>query len=301
MDRHLAMQCFCRVVETGSLAAAARDLDCSRAVVSKYVQQLEDWAGSRLLARTTRSMQLTEAGTRFYAYCRRVMDDTEQTLSQLREHSAGLSGRVVISAPVSLTLAFLGEHLHAFQRLHPQIELDVRLNDRPVDLVREGVDLALRGQARLGDSSLVAVQLMQLPRVLCAAPSFWAAHGLPEHPEQLRGLNCLPYRLGEDAGRWLFEGPGGEPHSIEVDGSFRADNSLLLIDAMRRGVGIGLVPEPMVREALARGELVAALGEYRVEPRRLFALYPSRSHLSGRVRALVDFLKQSLAARAPLQ
>lgn len=293
MDRYLAMHCFCRVVETGSFAAASRDLDCSRSVVTKYIQFLEDWSGTRLLARTTRTMQLTDAGTRFYAYCRRVMDDTDATLGELRDATAGVRGRIVVSCPVSLGLAFLAEHFHAFQQQHPHVELELRLDDHAVDLVRAGVDLALRGQARLDDSSLVAVPLMTLERVVCASPAFWQAHGMPAHPRELEGAHCLPYLLGQDALRWTFDGHDGR-HTVEVKGRFRADNSLLLIDAMRRGVGVGLVPRAMVRDALRDGSLVPALTEFRVEPRQLFAVYPSREHLPARVRALVAFLKDRL-------
>lgn len=294
MDRHQALQCFCRVVETGGFAAAARDLDLSPSLVTKTIQQLEEWAGTRLLARTTRRMQLTEAGERFYAYCRRVLDDTERTLGALRAAHGELSGRLVLAVPVSLTLSFLKDHLHAFQAAHPGIELELRLSDRPVDLVRDGVDVALRGRAQLEDSSLVAAPLMQMPRAVAAAPDYWRRHGKPAHPSDLAAHNCLPYLLGSDATRWSFEGPGG-PLAVEVRGSLRADNSLMLIDAMLRGIGVGLVPRVMMRNELAEGRLEAALDDWRAEPRQVFAVYPSREHLPERVRTLVRFLRERLA------
>lgn len=293
MDRHLAMQCFCRVVETGSFAAASRDLDASRSVVTKYIQFLEQWTGTRLLARTTRTMQLTDAGGRFYAYCRRVLDDTDATLGELRDETAGVRGRIVVSSPVSLGLSFLADHFHAFQQLHPNVELELRLDDHTVDLVREGVDLALRGQARLDDSSLVAVRLMELNRVVCASPAFWREHGMPAHPRDLPAAHCLPYLLGQDALQWTFDGDDGR-HTVDVQGRFRANNSLLVIDAMQRGLGVGLVPQVMVLRALRDGSLVPALAGFRTEPRRLFAVYPSREHLPARVGALVTFLKERL-------
>ncbi|GCL63688.1 LysR family transcriptional regulator [Pseudaquabacterium pictum] len=297
MDRHHAMHCFCRVVETGSFAAAARDLDVTRSVVTRTIQELEAWTASRLLERTTRTMQLTEAGDRFYAYCRRVLQDTEQTLSAMRSARAGLAGRITVSTPVSLTLSFLSDHLLAFQAAHPALELDLRLSDKPVDLVREGVDLALRGRAALEDSSLVAVPLMTLPRLVCASPGYWQRHARPEHPQALVQHDCLSYVLGSDASRWEFDGPDGH-HAVDVRGRLRSDNSLLLIDALRQGLGVGLVPEPMARRALAAGELELALGDYRAEPRTLYAVYPSRDHLPERVRALVRFLKERLPAPA---
>ncbi len=294
MDRHQALQCFCRVVETGSFAAAARDLDWSASLVTKTIQQLEQWTGSRLLARTTRRMQLTEAGERFYGYCRRVLDDTERTLGEIRASQQALTGRLVLSVPVSLTLSFLDEHLHAFQAAHPGIELELRLSDRPVDLVRDGIDVALRGQAQLEDSSLVAVPLMTMQRAVAAAPDYWRRYGRPEQPADLAGHNGLSYLLGSDASRWQFEGPGGT-QTVEIRGNFRADNSLALIAAMVRGVGVGLVPRVMMRTPLAEGRLETVLDDWRAEPRRVFAVYPSRDHLPERVRALVRFLKERLA------
>lgn len=294
MDRHLAIQCFCRVVETGSFAAAARDLDCSRSAVTKYVQFLEDWTASRLLERTTRAMQLTEAGERFYAYGRRVLADTEQTLTAIAADRAEVSGRLVVAAPVSMTLACLSEHLHAFMQAHPAVQMDVRLSDIQVDLIREGVDVALRGQAQLDDSSLVAVPVMQFERTVCASPAYWLAHGHPERPADLVHHNCLPYLLAGDATRWQFTGPDGV-HEVAVQGNFRADNSLLLVDAMCRGLGVGLVPTVMMRDELQAGRLVPTLTAYRLEPRQLFAVYPSRDHLPERVRAFVRFLKARLS------
>ncbi|HEY4144319.1 LysR family transcriptional regulator [Pinirhizobacter sp.] len=295
MDRHLALQCFCRVVETGGFAAAARDLNYSPAMVTKYIQHLEECTGSRLLARTTRRMQLTEAGERFYAYCRRVLDDTERTLGAIRAARDELSGRLVLAVPVSLTLTFLKDHLHAFHVAQPGIELELRLADRPVDLVRDGIDIALRGQARLDDSSLVAMPLMVIHRVLAAAPDYWRQQGKPEHPSGLSTHNCLPYLFGSDAMRWHFDGPGG-PQTVDIHGNFRTDNSLMLIDAALRGVGVVLAPRVMMRAEIAERRLETALDDWRAEPRQLFAIYPSREHLPARVRTLLNFLKERLAS-----
>lgn len=294
MDHYQAMRCFCRVVETGSLAAAARDLDCSRSVVTKHVQQLEAWTTSRLLARTTRRVRMTEAGERFYAYCKRVAADTEQTLGDIRGDGGALSGRLVVSAPASLTLAFLNEHLFAFRAAHPKLELEVRMSDEAVDLVREGVDVALRAQAQLEDSSLVAAPLMQVERTVCAAPGYWQRHGMPATPAELARHNCLCYLLGTDLARWSFDA-AGQVQAVGVRGDFRANSSLLLIDAMLRGMGVGLVPSVLVKQALADGRLVAALPGYRPQPRTLYAVYPSRQHLPQKVGRLVQFLKERLA------
>lgn len=294
MDHYLAMRCFCRVVETGSLAAAARDLDCSRSVVSKYVQQLEAWTGSRLLARTTRRVRATEPGERFYAYCKRVAADTEQTLGEIRGDGSELSGRLVVALPASLTLASLNEHLHAFRAAYPKLELELWMSDIPVDLVREGVDVALRSRAQLDDSSLVATPLTTIERSLCAAPGYWARHGKPAAPDELTRHNCLVYLLGAELTRWSFSDAEGEVHTVGVRGDLRANNSLFLVDAMLRGAGVGLVPRVLVADHLREGRLEAALPGYRPEPRTLYAVYPSRQHLPRKVRCFVDFLRGRL-------
>jgi DNA-binding transcriptional LysR family regulator len=133
--------------------------------------------------------------------------------------------------------------------------------------------------------------------VVCASPSYWRRHGKPVHPSALTQHDCLSYVLGSDATRWEFDGADGR-HSVDVRGRLRSDNSLLLIDALRNGLGVGLVPEPMVRRALAAGELEPALADFRAEPRTLYAVYPSREHLPERVRSLVRFLKERLPAPA---
>jgi DNA-binding transcriptional LysR family regulator len=292
MDRHLAIQCFCRVVETGSFAAAARDLDCSRSVVTKYIHYLEGWTRSRLISRTTRSMQLTQAGEQFYSYCKRVIEDTEETISAIRDDGGKPRGRLVVSAPVSLTLAWLGEHLQAFAEAHQQLELEVRLSDRNSDLVREGIDVALRGTARLEDSSFVALPLAVMERSLAASPAFWRKHGKPRHPREVDPRQCLPYLMGSDSAQWRFFGPDGE-HTVDVAGRFRADNSLLLVEAVKRGLGASLLMHKLLeREGAA---LETAMPEYRAEPRSLYAVYPSRRYLPARTSALVRFLRSRLA------
>jgi DNA-binding transcriptional LysR family regulator len=295
MDQLDAMRCFCRVVETGSFAAAARALDSSPSAVTKIVQSLETWTGCRLLARTTRSMSLTDAGHRFYDHCRSTLAATDRLLDDLRAADRALTGRLVISAPVSMTLGLLATHLHAFQDLHPALELEVRLNDSPADLVREGIDVALRGRAALEDSSLVAVPLMRFERVLCAAPAYWARKGMPAHPRELAEHACIAYLLGTDATRWRFE-HGGTVHEVEVIGPLRTDNSLLLADALRAGRGVGVVPRPLVEADLHDGRLVAALPDWRLEPRMLHAVYASRTFMPHKVRAFVDFMRQRLCA-----
>lgn len=295
MDQHQAMAYFRRVVETGSMAAAARDLGCSRSVISKHLAWLEQWTSSRLLARTTRSMQLTDAGKRFYDYCRRVGEETEQMLASMGQRKNEVSGRLVIGAPVSLTLAALSGHLVAFQQAYPGITLDVRLGDNLSDLIRDGVDVALRARADLEDSTLVATSLATIERVVCASQAYWAEHGMPATPQDLQRHDCLSYLLGSDMQAWEFT-VEGRIFRAEVRGRMCSDNTLLLIQFMVEGAGVGLVPEVMVEPQLRDGTLVRALQAYRAVPRTLFAVYPSRAHLPQKVSAFIGFMRQRLGA-----
>jgi DNA-binding transcriptional LysR family regulator len=295
MDQQFAMRCFLRVAATGSFAAAARELDRAPSVVTKTVQQLEDWTGSRLFSRTTRQVSLTEAGERFQAYCERVLEETDALLDTLRSTVEKPSGRLVVAAPVSLTLGMLSPYFQAFQELYPEVELELRLSDRATELVREGVDVALRGRAQLDDSELVAIPLFTMERVLCAAPAYWRRHGeLPQHPCELRQHNCLVYLLGSDASTWHFVREG-EQVRVDVRGTLRSDNSLMLIDGLRAGRGVGLVPRVLVARDLAEGRLVAALTDWQLETRQLFAVYPSRQHMPARLKVFLAFLRERLA------
>jgi len=295
MDQQFAMRCFLRVAATGSFAAAARELDRAPSVITKTVQQLEEWTGSRLFSRSTRQVSLTEAGERFQDYCQRMLEETDALLDALRSTVEKPAGRLVVAAPVSLSLGLLSPYFQAFQELYPEVELELRLSDRATELVREGVDVALRGRAQLDDSELVAIPLFTLERVLCAAPAYWKQRGaLPEHPRELRQHNCLIYLLGSDASTWHFS-RDAEQVRVDVSGTLRSDNSLMLIDGLRAGRGVGLVPRALVERDLSEGRLVAALPDWRLEPRQLFAVYPSRQHMPARLRAFLAFLRERLA------
>lgn len=297
MDRLLAMRCFVRVVKLGSFSAAADELDCSNATVSKYVKHLEDWTQNLLLQRSTRSLQLTEAGQLFYDYCLRVEQETSELHDQLSQERQHVSGRLVLSAPVSLTLSLLGPVLLDFQALHPDLNLEMRLSDQPVDLVRDGIDLALRASAELPDSSLVAVPVAELPRVVVATPAYLSRHGRPGHPHELARHNCLVFSLGSDATDWQFH-DGEEVLTVRVRGNLSVDSSLMLIQAVLRDQGLGLVPRVMVADALAAGTLCTVLDDWPPVGRTLRAIYPNRQYLPRKVSSLVAFLRERLGGAA---
>lgn len=294
MDRLQAMQCFVRVVKLGSFSAAAEELSCSNATVSKYVKHLEDWTQSLLLLRSTRSLQLTEAGQIFYDYCLRVEQETSELHDQINQDRQQVAGRLVLSAPVSLTLTLLGPLLLDFQSKNPQLQLEIRLSDSPVDLVRDGIDLALRASVALDDSSLVAIPMMPLQRVVVATPAYLLRHSQPQRLDDLDQHNCLIYSRGSDANDWEFS-VGNVIRSVRVRGSLSVDNSLLLIQALLNDMGIGLVPRVMVERELAAGILVPVLSDWPPIARTLHAIYPNRQYLPRRVSDLISYLKTHLA------
>ncbi|WP_068824766.1 LysR family transcriptional regulator [Pseudomonas sp. BMS12] len=293
MDRFTALNVFRQVVELDSFAAAARHLGLSPAAVSKNINELEAHLAARLLNRTTRRLSLTEAGSRYYEQIVRVLDDLQDADSSLGPLQEQPSGTLRVSAPMSFTLVRLAELVPRFLERYPELSLDLQLDDRRVDLVKEGFDLALRGSDRLEDSSLVARHLMTFDHVLCGAPAYFQRNGVPADPEELRRHECVSFTLSGHAAEWSFQ-RGGETRRVPVRGRYRVNSSLALCAALRGGHGISLVPELYVREDLARGTLQAVLGDWQMVQTQIYAIYPSRRHLQAKVRAFVDFLLQEL-------
>lgn len=293
MDRFTALNVFRQVVELGSFASAARQLGLSPAAVSKNINELEAHLAARLLNRTTRRLSLTEAGSRYYEQVARVLDDlseADQSLGPLQQQP---SGTLRVSAPMSFTLVRLAELVPRFLGRYPQLSLDLQLEDRRVDLIKDGFDLALRGSDRLEDSSLVARQLTTLNHVLCGSPEYFRRHGVPSEPDDLCRLECVQFTLSGHATEWVFQ-RGEETRRIAVHGRYRVNSSLALCTALRGGHGVSLVPELYVREDLAAGRLQAVLKEWQMVQTQLYAIYPTRRYLQPKVRAFVDFLVQEL-------
>ncbi|MFH6599822.1 LysR substrate-binding domain-containing protein [Ectopseudomonas khazarica] len=297
MDRLTALAVFRQVVERGSFAAAARHLKLSAAAVSKNIGELEAHLAVRLLNRTTRSMSLTEAGQRYYEQVSRILDDLQQADSSLGELQATPSGTLRVSAPMSFSLVCLADAIPRFLARYPELTLDLQLDDRRVDMIAEGFDLAVRGSDRLEDSSLVARPLLTLRHVLCAAPQYLRRHGTPQVPEDLQALECVQFSLSGHAREWVFQ-RGEQVHRLEVCGRYSVNSSLALCAALRAGHGISLVPEIYVRDDLAQGRLQPLLEDWQMMQTQLYAIYPSRRQLQAKVRVFIDFLLEELGQQA---
>ena len=291
MDALTDIAVFVRVVERGSFTLAADDLDLSRAVVSKYLSRLEERLGARLLNRTTRRLSLTEAGAALFEASRGALERIEEAEAAVAQLQSEPRGRLRVSAPMSFGILHLGPALAEFARRHPRVTLDVRLDDRFVNLVEEGVDVAVR-IGNLTDSSLVARKLATTKAVACASPGYLAEHGEPETPEDLASHNCLVYSYLSTANVWRFTSPDGREIPVAVNGTFRINNGIVLAEAAVAGHGILVSPSFYVAELLRSGRLKRILGLYRLRELGIHAVYPQRGHVPPKVRAFVDFLAQ---------
>lgn len=288
MARLDAMEVFAEVVEAESFSAAARRLEISKSAVSKQIARLEDRLGVRLLNRTTRRLSLTEAGTTYYAACRRVLDEAETAERAVSDLAAAPHGLLKLNAPMSFGFLHLAAAIPAFHARYPEITVEATMNDRFVDLVEEGFDLAIR-IASLKDSSLVARRLAPSHAVLCAAPGYLQRRGRPQRPEDLRGHDCLLYANHPNPREWQLLSPQGV-QKVRVDGPLIANNGDVLCRAALGGMGIARLPTFIVGDHLRDGALEVVLPRFPQASEGIHAVFPHSRNLSVKVRVFVDFL-----------
>lgn len=293
MDKYQEMRVFTAVVDAASFVAAGDALGMSKAAVSRYVSELEQRLGVRLMHRTTRKLSLTPEGEVFLARCRDILSSIEASEAEISTRSVTASGLLKVSVPVSFGIRHLAPLWSEFLDRHPQVTLDVQLADRVIDLVDEGVDLAVR-IARLPDSSLVSRRLASTRLVLCAAPSYLKRRGTPQHPSELTQHEVVGYSLMAMGDQWQFTGPEG-PVSAKVRPRMWCNNGDTCIAAALQGAGIQLQPTFLIEQQLASGQLVEILPQFRSVELGIYAVYPSRKFVLPKVRALVDFLSTKLA------
>ncbi|HJH22902.1 MULTISPECIES: LysR family transcriptional regulator [Pseudomonas] len=293
MDRALEMQVFCMVVDKGTFVGAADALEMSKAAISRYVSALEARLGARLLHRTTRKLSLTEEGRQFYHQAREVlalMDQAEEAVSSAAPEPSGV---LRVNAPVSFGVLHLAPLWGAFMSAHPNVELDISLNDRLVDLVDEGFDAAIR-IARMENSSLVGRRLAGTRMCLCASPDYLASHPPLRTLTDLAEHGVIAYTNFATGNEWLFDGPDGRV-SVRTRSSVRCNNGDTCRSIALAGGGIALQPSFMVGEDLRTGTLVEILPEYRSIELGIYVVYPTRKHLASKVRALISFLTERFA------
>jgi DNA-binding transcriptional LysR family regulator len=285
-----AIQAFRRVVELQSFGAAARSLEVTGGAVSKLVAQLEQDLGVRLLHRTTRSVSVSSQGAVYYKDAVRILDDVDAAAEAVRGAAAAPSGRLKMSLPTSFAIAWLASRLPAFMHVYPQVELDLVLNDRYVDIVQEGFDCAIRIATHLPDSSLVARRLGNVQRLLVASPSYLDMAPPLRRPEDLSSHACLVYSQDGGPAEWPLSGVA----PLQMHGTCRVNNSVVLRELLLAGLGVTLTPDFVVADLIADGRLVELLPQHRPDAQGVFGIVAHHRHVSRKVAAFLDFVASQM-------
>lgn len=289
MSQDLArIRAFVQVFDSGGFSAAARQHGRSKALLSKYVTDLEDYLGVRLMNRTTRKLSLTEAGEAYYREASQLLQQLDDLDATISDQTAEPRGLVRVSAPRNLGETTLAPAIFAFIARNPLMSVDLRLEDRYVDLVEEGVDVALR-ISTLADSSLIARKISDMRHIICASPELVQRVGVPASGEALRTMPCVLDTNMPSHSSWRFI-EDGRPVSVHVSGPARVNSPVAALQAALAGLGFAVLPTYLADPLIAEGRLVRVLEDRMPEGPSLQAVYPHRRHLAGKVRALIDHL-----------
>jgi DNA-binding transcriptional LysR family regulator len=291
MDTLTRMRAFIEVVEAEGFSAAARKIGRSKALLSKYVRELEDELGALLLNRTTRQFSLTEAGHTYYRRATEIVREIDSLADTVRDSSGDVRGRIKLSAPRTFADAPVGQSLIDFAKEHPDIVLEIRLDDRFVDLVEDGFDLAIR-ITRLENSSLIARRLAPFGLRLCASPEVVEKYGMPTLPQDLAKKPCVVDTNGRWLSNWPFIGEGREMMTVAVSGPIEVNSPIVARSAAVSGLGWAILPDFIAQPEIDAGRLVPALDGRIPNGSGIFAVYPHRRYLPAKVRVFVDFMAQ---------
>ena len=288
MDKLNAISVFCKVIETQSFTQAANQQNISVAMASKLVSQLEEHLKTRLLQRTTRKIVPTEAGMLYYQRCQAILLDLSEADSSISNMATSLQGNLLISVPRDFGLLYISPNLPKFIELHPNLHVEIEFEDKRVDLVAEGYDLALR-IGYMQDSSLVARKISSSPMYFVASPSYLEARGIPLTPDDLEYHQGLLYKSSLNQVHWQST-KANQIQRYKIQSKVVSNNGMALLEMTKAGLGISNAPDFFVKDALASGELVEILSEYKQKPLDIYVVYPNRRHLPAKVRAFIEFL-----------
>ena len=294
MDKLRAIEVFRRVIELGSFKAAAEDLNLSKAAISKNINELEDFLKTALINRTTRKLHITESGQIYYDQVKTILDNLASADLSIIESSDVLRGSLKISIPMTLGVLKINPIICDFMKLHPDVSIEVVMSDSYIDLVEQGIDIAIRGGGLLKNSSLKSRKLLDIERVLCAAPEYLKNSPKLEQPTDIAFHNCLIYTLASSKS-WTFN-KGEESQIIDINpSSYAVNNGLGLKQAILSGLGVTLTPRMFVADELSNGEVVALLQDWEAETHALYAVYPFHKEQSAKIRTFIDFLVENLS------
>jgi len=294
MDRFAAINAFARVVEAGSFARAAERMGVSVSAVSRQVAELEAHLDVRLLNRTTRRLSLTESGQAFFDRSVQLLADLEEAEIAVTSASIVPRGTLRLTCSATFGSRHLAPAIAAFAARHPQMRFDVELSERFVDLVDEGFDLAVRIGAP-GGQNIVARGVGAARVLCCASPSYLERYGEPRQPEELATHQCLSYEYLPTRNVWTFRDPKGGERSVRITGPVHSNNGRFLVGLAAQGIGISREPDFISAPELRAGRLKPILQQFESPPLPVYVVYPSRRHLSAKVRAFADFLAERFA------
>jgi DNA-binding transcriptional LysR family regulator len=294
MDTFAHMQIFVGIVEAGSISGAAERLGLAKSAVSRRLAELETRLGASLIQRTTRRLNLTESGRTYYARCVAILADVDEAESAVSQAHGALKGGIKAALPLAFGLLHLAPLIQEFMTRHPDVRFELDFNDRQIDLMQEGFDLAIR-IATLEDSSLIARRLVPIRHVLCGSPGYLARHGIPKAAADLAHHACLAYSNVRDPGLWTFTGPDGQTGNVRVPVRLAASSGEFLMRAAIADEGLLMLPTFYCHEALRSGQLVKVLADHTWPELSAYAVYPPTRHLSRRVRAFIDLLVERMA------
>jgi DNA-binding transcriptional LysR family regulator len=288
MDLYAAMRVFARIVEAGSFSDVARELNITQPTVSKQIAALEEHLGTRLVNRTTRSLTITDDGRLFYEHCRQILAALDEAEAAIGKGRSSPSGTIRLGCPVAFGRLHIAPRMARLLERYPELRIELVMSDGFVDLVEQGIDVAVR-VGELVDQSLIARRIGTTARVTVGSPDYFAKRGEPQTPDDLRRHNCIVYTHLSTMNDWHFESADG-PIRVRVQGNFRANNSEAVREVVLSGIGVAVTPTWLFRDEITRGLVKIVLRQY--EPTRLpiHAVYPSRRLLSAKVRAVIDFL-----------
>ena len=287
MNEFGAIPVFVAVVENDGFSAASRVLGISKSAVSKRINQLENHLGVRLLHRTTRKLSLTEAGERYFEHAAQALTAAGQAEDAVTELQGEPQGKLKISSPMSFGRLHVAPLIPIFTQRYPKILIDLVMDDRNIDLVAEGFDLAIRS-GDMPASTLIARKLAPLRQVLCASPDYIDRYGMPVTPSELSERNCILFSYSGDANEWTLI-KDGKSEAVLVSGSYRVNNSEAILVALREGIGIGRLPTFVAGPDLREGNLVRILESYHIPDHTFYAVFPERQYLPAKVRVFLNF------------
>lgn len=293
MNRLAAMDAFVRVVDAGSFTGAARQLRLGQPAVSKMIAQLEERVGVKLLLRTTQGLTPTEAGENFYGHAKRAVEEADEAELKARGSGAALSGRLRISGAVTFSRLYVVPRLPKFLSMHPALDIEVFLDDRNVDLVEAGIDVALR-MGELQDSSLTARKIGQSPRVVVGSPEYFATAGEPTTPAELVAHEAVVYDLRGGGAVWTFT-QGTAESAATIKGRVRLTAAEGVREAVFAGMGLAVASEWMFAPEIKSGKVRRVLNDWQLPPVDLWAVFPTGRNVSTKARAFVNFIEQELA------